>query len=572
MTTQVYYRRWRPSSFAELVGQEHVANTLRQALKQDRVSHSYLFCGPRGSGKTTTARIVAKAANCLDLQDGDPCNACQVCLAVNDGRFLDIFELDAASNRSIDEIRDIRDKVNFSPAQGRRKVYIIDEAHMLTGAASNAFLKTLEEPPAHVIFILCTTQVHKIEPTIVSRCQRFDFRRLPLDLVCGRLQEIVDAEGVVVEPEALRMVARSAAGSLRDAQNLLEQLVVSYRDGVGLHQVEDLLGLGHGEQWLELTSYLLMGDTSASLGVINQAAWDGTDLRQFHRQALDLLRAAMLLRWGAREALDLPDHIVSQLEELVGKLPPWRIVKALKLWSQVNMRYDAPSTLPLELAAVEICEDLAAAAAGEEEQTGDTPPRAGSDAAASVAPRPATARPPPPAARTPRGQLSIAPSPPPQPAADPSAGLAPAEAAPQPAADLPAGPGPVSGTQGGSLASQWVATVKALGRHKGKKYNLGALLRDCKPEAISLEGDTLVLAFTNKSNMVRMQEEIDDPKGRRLVADAVEQFFDQPYEFRLTLVEDAGAGGNSSRSAQNSPLVRAAMGMGAKIIVEEAAE
>ncbi len=572
MTTQVYYRRWRPSSFAELVGQEHVANTLRQALKQDRVSHSYLFCGPRGSGKTTTARIVAKAANCLDLQDGDPCNACQVCLAVNDGRFLDIFELDAASNRGIDEIRDIRDKVNFSPAQGRRKVYIIDEAHMLTGAASNAFLKTLEEPPAHVIFILCTTQVHKIEPTIVSRCQRFDFRRLPLDLVCGRLQEIVDAEGVVVEPEALRMVARSAAGSLRDAQNLLEQLVVSYRDGVGLHQVEDLLGLGHGEQWLELTSYLLMGNTSASLGVINQAAWDGTDLRQFHRQALDLLRAAMLLRWGAREALDLPDHIVSQLEELVGKLPPWRIVKALKLWSQVNMRYDAPSTLPLELAAVEICEDLAAAAAGEEEQTGDTPPRAGSDAAASVAPRPATARPPPPAARTPRGQPPIAPSPPPQPAADPSAGLAPAEAAPQPAADLPAGPGPVSGAQGGSLASQWVATVKALGRHKGKKYNLGALLRDCKPEAISLEGDTLVLAFTNKSNMVRMQEEMDDPKGRRLVADAVEQFFDQPYEFRLTLVEDAGAGGNSSRSAQNSPLVRAAIGMGAKIIVEEAAE
>ncbi|MDP6550394.1 MAG: DNA polymerase III subunit gamma/tau, partial [Dehalococcoidia bacterium] len=299
MTTQVYYRRWRPSNFAELVGQEHVATTLRQALKQDRVSHSYLFCGPRGSGKTTTARIVAKAANCLDLQDGDPCNVCQVCLAVSDGRFMDIIEMDAASNRGINEIRDIREKVNFSPAQGRRKVYIIDEAHMLTTEASNAFLKTLEEPPAHVIFILCTTQADKIVPTIVSRCQRFDFRRLPLELVCGRLQQIVDSEGVVVEPEALRMVARSAAGSLRDAQNLLEQLVVSYRDGVGVHQVEDLLGLGHGERWLELASYLLMGNTSASLGVINQAAWDGTDLRQFHRQALDLLRAVMLLQWGS---------------------------------------------------------------------------------------------------------------------------------------------------------------------------------------------------------------------------------------------------------------------------------
>ena len=562
MTTQVYYRRWRPGSFAALVGQEHVATTLRQALKQDRVSHSYLFCGPRGSGKTTTARIVAKAANCLDLQDGDPCNVCQVCVAVNDGRFMDIIELDAASNRGIDEIRDIREKVNFSPAQGRRKVYIIDEAHMLTDAASNAFLKTLEEPPAHVIFILCTTQAHKIASTIVSRCQRFDFRRLPLDLVCGRLQEIVDAEGVVVEPEALRMVARSAAGSLRDAQNLLEQLVVSYRDGVGVHQVEDLLGLGHGERWVELASYLLMGNTSASLGVINQAAWDGTDLRQFHRQALDLLRAVMLLHWGSRESLDLPDHIVAQLGELEGQLPPWRIVKALKTWSQVNMRYDAPSTLPLELAAVEICEDLAAPAAGAGEQAG------------AAAPRPVGAGPATPAARITREQPPVAPSDPPQPAtaspptADPSAGSAEAEVAPQPTADQPAGPARATIAQRGGLADHWAATVKALGRHKGKKYNLGALLRDCRPEAISLEGDTLVLAFTNKSNMERMQEEIDDPKGRRLVAEAVEQFFGQPYGFKLTLMEDVGAGGNSPRSAQNSPLVRAAMGMGAKIVEE----
>ena len=193
MTTQVYYRKWRPGSFAELVGQEHVATTLRQSVKQARISHSYLFCGPRGSGKTTTARIIAKAANCLDLQDGDPCNQCAICQAVNDGRFMDIIELDAASNRGIDEIRDIRDKVNFSPAQGSRKVYIIDEAHMLTDAAANAFLKTLEEPPGHVIFILCTTEAHKIIPTIVSRCQRFDFRRIPSELIYGRLKEMVDS-------------------------------------------------------------------------------------------------------------------------------------------------------------------------------------------------------------------------------------------------------------------------------------------------------------------------------------------------------------------------------------------
>ena len=179
MTTQVYYRKWRPLSFRQVVGQDHVTTTLRQSTMQNRVSHSYLFCGPRGSGKTTTARILAKAVNCLDLQDGDPCNACAICQSINEGRFMDIIELDAASNRGIDHMRDIREKVNFSPVQGSRKIYIIDEAHMLTTEASNAFLKTLEEPPGHVIFILCTTEAHKILPTIVSRCQRYDFRRIP---------------------------------------------------------------------------------------------------------------------------------------------------------------------------------------------------------------------------------------------------------------------------------------------------------------------------------------------------------------------------------------------------------
>ena len=183
MTSQVYYRKWRPGCFADLVGQEHVANTLRQAIRQGRVSHSYLFCGPRGTGKTTTARIVAKAVNCLDPQEGDPCNRCAICVSFNEERFMDTIEMDAASNRGIEDIREIRDKVNFAPAEGQRKVYIIDEAHMLTDQASNAFLKTLEEPPAHVIFILCTTEAHRILPTIVSRCQRFDFRRLPSERI-----------------------------------------------------------------------------------------------------------------------------------------------------------------------------------------------------------------------------------------------------------------------------------------------------------------------------------------------------------------------------------------------------
>ena len=572
MTSQVYYRKWRPLSFQELAGQEPVATTLRQAINLNRVSHSYLFCGPRGSGKTTTARIVAKAVNCLDLQNGDPCNKCSMCQTINGGQFMDIIEMDAASNRGIDEIRDIREKVNFAPVLGRRKVYIIDEAHMLTDQASNAFLKTLEEPPAHVMFILCTTEAHKILPTIVSRCQRFDFRRIPSSVIYQRLDEITRAEGASIDSDALRLVSRYAEGSLRDAENLLEQLVVSCGDGVSLAQVEELLGLGNSERWLELARYLLMGNANGALEVVNQAAWDGTDMRQLHRQTLDLLRAVMLLQWGSANMADLPDHVTSELQDLVGQLPAWRIMQALKLWGGVNMRYDAPSTLPLELAVVEICDDQAA------------PPT--TQAAVAAVP----------------GQTRAAPTQRPQ--TRPSAARPDAAAAPAvPTAAMPDNPvvasqadspvktpeelsavsevsqGPVSkeavSPEATPLApdfeSQWLATVRDLGRHKGKKYNLGALLRDCKSGGVTLEGDTLVLAFTHRAHLERMQEEIDDPLGKKKVADSVVKHFGVSYNFKLTLAGSDGNGGENIKPSQNSPLVRTAMGMGARIL-EEIAE
>ena len=546
MTSQVYYRKWRPSSFSELAGQEHVSTTLRQSVRLGRISHSYLFCGPRGCGKTTTARIIAKAANCLDLQDGDPCNTCDVCRAIGDGRFMDIIELDAASNRGIDEIRDIRDKVNFAPVQGRRKVYIIDEAHMLTDAASNAFLKTLEEPPEHVIFVLCTTEAHRILPTIISRCQRLDFRRIPSETVYGRLSEIAEAEGVSVEPAALRIVARYASGSLRDAENLLEQLVVSCPDGVTAQQVEKLLGMGSDETALELVKYLLMGNTTASLTAVNQAAWEGSDLRQLHRQASELLRGFMHLQWGSEDAVDLPEDVQSQLRELVGKQPPWRIVHTLKVWGAVNMRYDAPSTLPLELAAVEICEE-------------------------SAAPAPAPAAPPPmPAQRAPAPQESRAASPPREPRPDrPPARERPASA-PAAARTQSQEPAPAAAGRAGGDSSefwvQWNNTVKALSRHKGRKYNLGALLRDCKVNSISLDDKTLVLPFTNKANLERMQEELEDPASRKRLTEALTQSFGEGCEYQLTLANGQQAGGNATNPAQQSSLVRAAQGMGAKII------
>ena len=554
MTSQVYYRKWRPGCFADLVGQEHVATTLRQAIKLGRVSHSYLFCGPRGTGKTTTARIVAKAVNCLDPQDGDPCNQCAICTSINTERFMDTIEMDAASNRGIEDIRDIRDKVNFAPAEGRRKVYIIDEAHMLTDQASNAFLKTLEEPPSHVIFILCTTEANRILPTIVSRCQRFDFRRLPSDRIYQRLAEITEGEGASVAPDALRLVARYAAGSLRDAENLLEQLVVSYGGDVTLVQVEELLGLGHGDHWLDLVKYLLMGNTSASLEIINQAAWDGVDLRQMHRQAQELLRAAMLLEWGAAAALELPEHVTGQLKELIGNLPNWRIIKALRIWGEVNMRYDAPSTLPLELAVVEICNDDVAPpmeSARPEPAARPAPAPAPRRQAASPTPSPATMAP-----NDAAGAGNTA----------PRAPVRPHTAPVRPPSGTAAGDAPVFSGGGDDVPGMWQAAVKALGRAVGKKYNLGALLRDCKPNTITLEGDTLFIPFVHRPNMERMQEEMDDPNSRNMVTEAVTRYFGTAYNFKITLAGDTDEGAQTNRPNQHSPLVRTALNMGARIV------
>ena len=233
MVSQVFYRKWRPQTLAEVVGQEQVTQTLRNALAGRRVSHAYLFCGPRGTGKTSTGRILAKAINCLTTEGkGEPCNTCAMCQAVTEGRALDVIEIDAASNTGVDNIRNLRERVNYVPSQARYKVYIIDEVHMLSTPASNALLKTLEEPPPHVIFVLATTEIHKVLPTIMSRCQRFDFRRISQKDSVSRLTHICNAEGIKIKPEALKLIARSASGSLRDAENILEQLATYYGSNI----------------------------------------------------------------------------------------------------------------------------------------------------------------------------------------------------------------------------------------------------------------------------------------------------------------------------------------------------
>ena len=348
MVSQVFYRRWRPQTLAEVVGQEQVTKTLRNALSGGQVSHAYLFCGPRGTGKTSTGRILAKAVNCLTSEGkGEPCNSCDMCQAITEGRALDVIEIDAASNTGVDNIRDLRERVNYSPNEARYKVYIIDEVHMLSTSASNALLKTLEEPPPHVIFVLATTEVHKVLPTIMSRCQRFDFRRISQADVVAKLAHISKKETIKIEPEALKLIARAATGSLRDAENLLEQLTTYYGKKVTLPQVQTILGITGDARAKELVKHIVNSDVTAGISTINGINSDGLDLRQFNRELVIYLRALLLVKTGSGESIDLPAEDIEELKGLASRASLAQILKAVKLFGQIDLSLDNYSTLPL---------------------------------------------------------------------------------------------------------------------------------------------------------------------------------------------------------------------------------
>ncbi len=357
MTSQVFYRKWRSQNLAEIVGQEPVTQTLRNALFSGRISHAYLFCGPRGTGKTSTARILAKAVNCLTNGKGEPCNTCDMCTAITETRALDVIEIDAASNTGVDDIRSLREKVNYAPTQAKYKVYIIDEVHMLSNSASNALLKTLEEPPQHVIFILATTEAHKILPTIMSRCQRFDFRRIPMVDLVSRLNYICEQEGISIEPEALQLIGRSATGSLRDAINLLEKLATYYGSEIGLQQVQAILGITGDRRAGELLKQIMNKDISSGITTINSVNSDGLDLKQFNRELVDYLRGLLLVKTGSANAVDLSADEIKELKSIADNTSLEHILKATRLFGQLEIGFDNYPTLPLELALVDCAID-----------------------------------------------------------------------------------------------------------------------------------------------------------------------------------------------------------------------
>ena len=293
---QVLYRKWRSPTFSDVVGQDHVTTTLRRALATGRLGHAYLFTGPRGTGKTSCARILAKAVNCLHPKDGEPCNECELCRGIDNGSVLDVIEIDAASNNGVDNIRDLRDETNFTPSQGTCRVYIIDEVHMLSAGAFNALLKTLEEPPSYVIFILATTEVHKLPATVLSRCQRFDFHRIGAEDIAGRLAHVARQEGFSLEADAAMLIARVADGAMRDALSLLDRCrVEASEDGITSQYVAKCLGMADRRYLFELTDAALSGDIAACLEIIHRLYQDACDMERLCEELLRHLRNLLVL-------------------------------------------------------------------------------------------------------------------------------------------------------------------------------------------------------------------------------------------------------------------------------------
>ena len=358
MAYMALYRKWRPQSFKDLVGQDHISRTLSQAITTGRIGHAYLFAGPRGTGKTSTAKILAKALNCAEGPTPDPCGKCEQCQKIMGGTAMDVFEIDAASNRGIDEIRDLRETVKFAPAEGRYKVYIIDEVHMLTSEAFNALLKTLEEPPEHVVFILATTEAHKVPPTIQSRCQRFDFRRITASEIQGRLRYICDEMKTEADDKALELIALQADGGLRDALSILDQCI-SLSDGrVTEAQVQEMLGLV-GHSWIyRMTEALAAGKAQDVLNLVAELLRDGKDLRQIVAELELHLRSLMIYQAaGTVEGLDLyaePEDVLKKQSAF------WKDETIMQMLARLHettqeLRWSPQPRITVEIALLALC-------------------------------------------------------------------------------------------------------------------------------------------------------------------------------------------------------------------------
>lgn len=362
MSYTALYRKFRPDCFEEVKGQEHIVTTLRNQIKAERVGHAYLFCGTRGTGKTSVAKIFAKAVNCEHPSDGSPCGECATCRAIAAGASMNVIEIDAASNNGVDNIREIVDEVSYSPAEGKYKVYIIDEVHMLSIGAFNALLKTLEEPPSYVIFILATTEVHKIPITILSRCQRYDFKRITIDTITNRLHELMEVEQIEVEDKALRYIAKTADGSFRDALSLLDQCIAfHFGKELTYDKVLDVLGAVDTEIFSRLFRYVLAKDVPNCISLLEEIVMQGRELTQFVTDFTWYLRNLLLVNTSDAEAIediiDVSSDNLVKLKIEAREIDSDTIMRYIRIFSELSgqIKYAAQKRIMIEIALIKLC-------------------------------------------------------------------------------------------------------------------------------------------------------------------------------------------------------------------------
>ena len=547
--SEVLYRKWRPRKLGQLIGQNSISRTLKRAVSLDRVAHAYLFCGPRGTGKTSTARILAMAVNCRNPQDGEPDNSCDVCTAIIEGRALDLIEIDAASNRGIDDIRNLSDKVRFTPSQASFKIYIIDEVHMLTTPAFNALLKTLEEPPDHAIFVLATTEVHKIPLTIISRCQRFDFRRIPQDLMQKKLAELCQSEGVDASEQALALIARRSSGSLRDAENLLEQAIVSYSTTITEDNIRDMTGLQDDQTAILLITHVINSEMAQALTQLNDLSANGADLAELHRSMIEYLRCLLLIKTGAGGVEGYSEQTSTDMQNVASSTSLSRLINTLKVFASVDMRRDNSSTLPLELAFIQ---------SSEIDQLNQAQPQTSVTDQTKSSRTPISPQINPSKSHTKQSKDSLTKT------KQASPNTIHANQSPKP--DIPQQESSEQGghSQATELDHKWNDIVREL-RLTGNRFKLGALLRGCKDREAS--NGLITIRFPYISHVERVKEELGDPVTRKQVEEILGRIMDEPYKIDVVLSDVIEPNG-TEKISDTSPLVRVARSKGAQVIGE----
>ena len=353
------YREWRPQNFYDIVGQEHITTTVKNQILNDRIAHAYLFCGTRGTGKTTTAKVFAKALNCLNLHDGEPCNECEMCQKINDGLAIDVTELDAASNNGVDKIRDIIDDVKYPPQECRFKVYIMDEVHMLSTGAVNAFLKTLEEPPKNVIFILATTDPQKLPITILSRCQRFDFKRINNNEITARLRKIVNEQNALADDKSLNLIARVSDGAMRDALSILDQAISMGNGAVEYDILINMLGLVTNDHLFNLTNAVIQRNVEKSISIIDEVVYAGKDLYLFIKDLISHYRNLLMAKVtnNPEEVLDMSEENIALIKEQASRVRAEEVMRCIRILQEAegNAKLSKQARLYLELSIIKMC-------------------------------------------------------------------------------------------------------------------------------------------------------------------------------------------------------------------------